>query len=164
MGDVTVQSGATWDLNGTSQTIDQLSASGSVTLGTDATKTLQTNGGSASGVISGSGNLKVSSGTLTLTGTNTYSGTTTLSSGSIRFNSDRAFGAVPGSLNAAAIVLEGSGAGFYAMSDLTWNANRGITNNMSANSTLTFGADAGVTWNISISRVTQDVRAVLGRP
>ena len=102
----------------------------------------------SSGVISGSGNLKVSGGTLTLTGTNTYTGTTTLSSGSIRFNSDRAFGAVPGSLNTAAIVLQGTSAGFYAMSDLTWNTNRGITNNMSAGSTMTFGADGGITWTI----------------
>ncbi|MFM7890563.1 MAG: hypothetical protein ACKO8V_01455, partial [Actinomycetota bacterium] len=72
---LTIDSGATWDLNSTSQSIGQLSATGSVTLGSDATKTLTTTGGSASGVISGAGNLKVTAGSvLTLTGANTYSG------------------------------------------------------------------------------------------
>ncbi|MFM7890564.1 MAG: autotransporter-associated beta strand repeat-containing protein, partial [Actinomycetota bacterium] len=54
-------------------------------------------------------------------------------------------------MTAGKIVLEGSSAAFYAMSDLTWNANRGITNNMNSNSTLTFGADGGKTWTISNS-------------
>ncbi|MFM8507084.1 MAG: beta strand repeat-containing protein, partial [Actinomycetota bacterium] len=64
MGAVTIYSGATWDLNSTSQSIGQLSATGSVTLGSDATKTLTTTGGSASGVISGAGNLKVTAGSV----------------------------------------------------------------------------------------------------
>jgi autotransporter-associated beta strand protein len=152
MGDITVDLGATWDLNDTNQSIDQLSASGSVALGSDSSKTFTTAGGFASGVISGAGNLKITSGdVLTLTGSNTYTGITTLSGGSVRFNSDLAFGAAPGTLTSGKIVLEGSSASFYAMSNLEWNANRGITNNMNNNATVTFGADGGVTWNIGNS-------------
>ena len=79
MGNVTVSSGATWDLNSTSQSADQLSAAGSIALGIDATKMLITTGGSVSGEISGAGNLKiVCCNVMTLTGTNTFTGTTTL--------------------------------------------------------------------------------------
>jgi autotransporter-associated beta strand protein len=144
--------GATWDLNSTEQSVDQLSAEGSIELGLDETKMLITTGGSVSGEISGAGNLKiVCCNVLTLTGTNTFTGTTTLSDGSVRFNSDRAFGAVPSSSTADKIVLQGGGSAFYAMSNLEWNANRGITNNMDNGATVTFGADGGVTWNIKNS-------------
>jgi autotransporter-associated beta strand protein len=69
-------------LNNFSQTAASLAGTGTVNLGTG---TLTINGAAsttASGVISGTGNLvQTGTGTLTLSGANTYSGTTTLTSG-----------------------------------------------------------------------------------
>jgi autotransporter-associated beta strand protein len=82
---VSVASGATWNLNGNSDTVGSLAGAGNVTLGA-ATLTAGGDGTSTtfSGVVSGSGGLtKAGAGTLTLSGTNTYTGTTTVSAGTL---------------------------------------------------------------------------------
>ena len=71
-----------------------ISNSGTLNYGSSATTT-------SSGVISGSGTVKVSAGTLTLSGTNTYSGNTTISAGTIKLT---------GSVNALTDLTIASGA------------------------------------------------------
>lgn len=70
----------TFDISGTSTgvTIYTLSGSGSVVLGSQ-TLVLSTASGSYSGVISGTGNVAISSGTETFSGVNTYTGLTSVS-------------------------------------------------------------------------------------
>jgi fibronectin-binding autotransporter adhesin len=68
----------TLDISGTTGTsIQSLSGSGKVTLGSQ-TLTLSNANGTFSGVISGSGGFTIGSGTETLTNVNTYTGTTTI--------------------------------------------------------------------------------------
>ncbi|GKX54235.1 autotransporter [Leminorella grimontii] len=74
-----IQSGATVDLNGYSQTVGGLSGAGS--LNVNAGQLTTAGSGTFGGVISGTGALTVSGGLLTLTGGNTYSGNTTVASG-----------------------------------------------------------------------------------
>ncbi len=88
-GLVTMSASTVFDLNSTSQTIGNLTgpASSSVTLGTNATKSL-TVGDSTNqtfaGVISGSGGVvKAGSGIWTLSNTNTYSGGTQIGNGTL---------------------------------------------------------------------------------
>jgi autotransporter-associated beta strand protein len=82
---VGILSGATFDLNNTSQTIGQLTGAGSVTLGS-GTLTLSNNSAtSSSTAISGTGQLvKAGTGTLTLSNaTNTYTGGTVVQAGTL---------------------------------------------------------------------------------
>jgi autotransporter-associated beta strand protein len=102
---VSVSSGATLDLNGTTHTLASLAGAGNVLLGTGAL-TVGTNNGSTSfaGSISGSGGFsKVGTGTLTLGGLNTFAGPTTISAGSLR---------VTGALSGMTAVNVASGAIF----------------------------------------------------
>ncbi|TXI62761.1 MAG: hypothetical protein E6Q48_05350, partial [Limnohabitans sp.] len=95
------------------------------------------------GVISGSGRLvKTNAGTLVLgNALNTYEGGTTLTGGVLQVSADRNLGAVPVSVNANHIVLDGGT--LQATSGFTLSENRGIT--VSANST--FSTDASVSVN-----------------
>jgi len=92
---VTVNGGATLDLNNFNETIGSLAGAGKVTLGS-GTLTAGANNTSTdfSGVISGSGGLnKTGTGALTLSGANTYTGTTTVNEGVLRAGiADSAFG------------------------------------------------------------------------
>ncbi len=86
--EVTVASGATLDMNGYSQTAQNLSGAGNITLGNgNATLTVesdQTGNPAYSGIISGNGNLrKTGQENLILSGRNTYTGTTHIAHGSI---------------------------------------------------------------------------------
>ena len=97
---VTINSGATLNLNGHTQTVGSIAdgpggggiialgaATGALTTGTNNTST------SFSGAITGTGSLiKVGTGTLTLSGTSTYSGGTTLTGGGLTVNSNSAIG------------------------------------------------------------------------
>jgi autotransporter-associated beta strand protein len=90
---VTVNAGATLDLNNHSEIIGSLAGEGDVLLGSG---TLATGGDNTSttfsGVISGSGSLvKQGTGTMTLTGTSTYAGDTIVSAGKLLVD-----GALPG--------------------------------------------------------------------
>ena len=94
-----VASGATFNLNGFSETIASIAGAGTITSSAVGAVTL-TNGGTTtttfSGVIqNGSGTLsltKSGTGTLTLSGVNTYSGGTTLSTGTLNINNASAIG------------------------------------------------------------------------
>jgi outer membrane autotransporter protein len=93
---VTVNSGATLALDDFSQTANNLSGAGTVTLGSQPSTVLTANNTADtafSGVISGSGSVaKTGASTLTLSGTNTYSGGTTVSAGTLVGTSGSAFG------------------------------------------------------------------------
>jgi autotransporter-associated beta strand protein len=84
--DVTVDSGAFFDLNNKSETIDGLSGGGTVKLGS-GTLTVGANNGASTffGTITGSGKLvKNGSGTVVLSGDNTYTGTSTVNTGTLQ--------------------------------------------------------------------------------
>ncbi|WP_230413190.1 autotransporter-associated beta strand repeat-containing protein [Paraburkholderia antibiotica] len=105
---VTVNSGATLALQDFSQTVNNLSGAGAITLGSQASTVLTANNTAAttfSGAISGAGGLsKTGAGALTLTGTNTYGGGTTISAGTLN-GSATSFGS--GSImNNAALVID----------------------------------------------------------
>jgi fibronectin-binding autotransporter adhesin len=97
--EVTVATGATFDLNGFSQAVGQLWGGGNVTLG-NATLSAGANGPSVfSGVISGGGALiKLGTGTLTLAGNNTYTGSTTIAAGTLQLGNGGTTGAVAGNV------------------------------------------------------------------
>jgi fibronectin-binding autotransporter adhesin len=85
---VNVLSGATFDLNGTTQTIGSLEGGGNVVLGNGA---LTAGGNNTStlfaGLISGTGSFaKVGTGTMTLNGAHAYTGATTVAEGTLRFD------------------------------------------------------------------------------
>ncbi|MCU0792508.1 MAG: autotransporter-associated beta strand repeat-containing protein, partial [Opitutaceae bacterium] len=82
---LTVDTGATFNLAGFSETVGSLAGAGGVTLGAG---TLGAGGNNATttfgGVISGTGQLaKLGTGTLTLSGAQTYTGNTTVSAGTL---------------------------------------------------------------------------------
>jgi fibronectin-binding autotransporter adhesin len=82
---LSVNSGATFNLAGFSETVGSLAGAGNVTLGAG---TLTAGGNNTSttfsGVLSGTGGFtKSGTGTLTLTGANTYTGPTTISAGTL---------------------------------------------------------------------------------
>src|SRR5436190_21617340 len=84
LSNVTVGSGATFDLTG-SETVGSIAGAGNVTL---AANTLTAGGSNASttfsGIMSGTGGLtKAGTGTLTLSGVNSYTGTTNVSAGTV---------------------------------------------------------------------------------
>ncbi|WP_179038428.1 autotransporter-associated beta strand repeat-containing protein [Limnobaculum xujianqingii] len=82
---VTVNSGATLDLNNFNQQANNLSGGGSITLGSAALTANNSTDTAFGGVISGTGNLiKDSTGTLTLSGINTYQGGTTINTGTLK--------------------------------------------------------------------------------
>ena len=83
---VTVNAGATFNLNNFAETIGSLAGAGNVTLGTG---TLTTGGNNTftafSGVMSGTGGLtKAGTGIFTLSGANTYTGATTINAGTLQ--------------------------------------------------------------------------------
>ncbi|MEO7933581.1 MAG: autotransporter-associated beta strand repeat-containing protein [Chthoniobacterales bacterium] len=81
--DLTVSSGAGFDLAGFNATTNSLSGAGSVTLG-GGTLNTGSNTSSFTGIISGSGGLtKTGNGTLTLTSQSTYTGATNINSGTL---------------------------------------------------------------------------------
>ena len=104
---VNVAAGATWDLNGSTQTLGALSgAAGGLVLDSGAL-IIGGNGASTvfAGAISGSGSLTVagSSASVALTGTSSYTGATTVTAGTLAFASiANADGQTPSSLGSPA--------------------------------------------------------------
>lgn len=81
-------SGATFDLNGTTQTIGSLQGGGSVSIASGA---LNTGGNNAltlfAGFMSGAGSFtKAGTGTMTFSGAQGYTGATTIAAGTLRFD------------------------------------------------------------------------------
>jgi autotransporter-associated beta strand protein len=85
---LTVAGGATFDLNGFSDTIGSLAGAGNVSLGSGELSVGSDNSSTTFvGVISGGGGVtKVGTGTLTLSGNNSYTGTTEVMAGSLLVN------------------------------------------------------------------------------
>ncbi|MCC8395409.1 autotransporter-associated beta strand repeat-containing protein [Paraburkholderia sp. MMS20-SJTR3] len=102
---VTVNSGATLALNDFSQTLNDLSGAGAVTLGSSSATVLTANNTAAttfSGALSGAGSVdKTGAGALTLSGTNTYSGGTTVTAGTLVATNGNALGTGAVTNNAA---------------------------------------------------------------
>jgi len=86
-GSVTVNAGATFNLNNFNERIGDLAGAGSIVLGTGNLTAGTASSSTFSGAISGTGAFsKQGSGSLTLTGTNTYTGGTTISGGKLVVN------------------------------------------------------------------------------
>ncbi|WP_201782389.1 beta strand repeat-containing protein, partial [Amantichitinum ursilacus] len=103
---VAVASGATLNLAGFNQSLQQLTGAGNVTLGS---ATLTVNNAVADtfgGVIAGSGNvLKTGAGVLSLTGANAWTGGTTVSAGTLQIGNGGTSGSVAGAINNAATLV-----------------------------------------------------------
>lgn len=86
-GVLTVADGASADLDGTSQTVANVTGSGSILLGGGSLTAGNANDATFDGVIAETGSLtKVGTGTLTLTGENTFTGTTDVTAGALVVN------------------------------------------------------------------------------
>jgi autotransporter-associated beta strand protein len=127
---VTVGAGATFDLNGSSDTIGSLAGAGTVTSGAAGAVTLTTGGLNTSTAFSGVlqnglGTLTViknGSGTWTLSGTNTYTGVTTINAGVIDAQSNAALGSTAGATTVVAgAALQVDGSGLTVAEPLTLN-------------------------------------------
>jgi fibronectin-binding autotransporter adhesin len=122
---VSVETGATFNLAGFSDTIGSLSGAGNVTLGTGTLTLYGESTSTFSGVISGSGSL-VNSGFsfLTLSGANTYTGATTINGGTLAISADTNLGTAPASATSGNLVFNGGYLNTTA--SFTLAANRGI--------------------------------------
>jgi autotransporter-associated beta strand protein len=92
---LTLEAGTTLDMNGTTEALDRLTGTGTVTSAAAAVLTVGSSNGSGTfdGPVGGPVQLiKTGTGTLTLTGTNTYTGGTTLRQGVLDWSSAGAFG------------------------------------------------------------------------
>ena len=141
---VTVATGATYNLNGFSDTIGSLAGAGAVTLGSATLTSGGTNASTTfSGVISGTGGLaKNGTGTLTLSGTNTYTGATTINTGVVNIQNNAALGAATaGTTVASGAALEVQGGLTAVAENLTLNgtgiSSNGALRNVSGNNTVT---------------------------
>ncbi|TAK76329.1 MAG: filamentous hemagglutinin N-terminal domain-containing protein, partial [Gammaproteobacteria bacterium] len=166
--DITIASGATFDLNNHSQNVSSIAGAGNITLG-NATLTTSGNPSTTfSGVISGTGNVvKGGTGTLILSGSNTYSGTTTVNGGTLSLSSasainntssmsvasgstlDLAFSS--GTLGTTnTITLNGDGVGNNGALTYT-GTNNILSNNITLGSNTTLGGVGSVALNGIIS-------------
>ncbi|WP_244140230.1 autotransporter outer membrane beta-barrel domain-containing protein [Caballeronia sp. BCC1704] len=94
-----VASGATFDLGGFGQHVNNLTGSGSVVLGGAALNVNSTADSTFSGVISGDGSLtKTGAGAWTLAGDNTFAGVTTIAAGRLQLGAGGASGSVTGDI------------------------------------------------------------------
>lgn len=108
---ISIESGATLDLNHHSQSIGSLSGGGQVALGSATLVTgLDGRGTAYNGSITGTGSVvKVGGGTWTLGGFNTYSGVTQIEAGTLRLASDGALSGTSGVTIAGAGTLDLNG-------------------------------------------------------
>ena len=144
---VVISSGATFDVNGFTQTVGSLTGptgsfvtlgSGALSVGGDGTST------TFSGVISGPGSLtKIGGGTQTLTGVNTYSGGTIVTGGVLAF-------AAPGALPMFTSLTIGSGAEAVAASHV------GSTKNALFVTGLSIAGTAGA-WTGKLDLINNDM-------
>jgi autotransporter-associated beta strand protein len=150
--DLTVN-GATFSLNGTSQTIDQLAGTGTVnnnhvnaaTLTVGAQNGSSTFAGTLANGVAALGLTKIGSGKLTLTGTNTYTGISTIDAGVIEAATSTAFVGLSGQVRFGGGTLHVTGNSTAANI-----ANKFTTSYSGATAadSGTFDVDAGVTLTI----------------
>ncbi|SAL60077.1 outer membrane autotransporter barrel domain protein [Caballeronia arvi] len=96
---VMVAPGATFDLNGFDQHVNNVTGAGNVALNGASLTANYTADSSFDGVIGGNGNLiKTGASTLTLTGNNTFTGTTTIGAGTLRLGAGATSGGVAGDI------------------------------------------------------------------
>jgi len=148
--DLTVATGATLDLGGTSQTVDVLDGAGTVTntSTTTGTLTIGNNGGSGTfnGTITGTSSNKVAiiktgAGSQTFTGASTYSGGTTLEGGTLialdttvygtASQVKKAFGTGTLTLNGGVLQVRANGTGSTDAETLAFNNNTVIGGDVS---------------------------------
>lgn len=136
-GKLTVNAGATADLDGFNTKVDGLEGAGSISLST-ATLTLHQDADTTfSGVISGAGNLvKEGAGKLTLSGGNNYSGTTTLNAGAL-------YQGAQGGFSSTSAYVISTGSNLYLNDFVTTMAS------LSNGGTITMGATGSNVLNIS---------------
>ncbi|SAL01313.1 outer membrane autotransporter [Caballeronia calidae] len=96
---LTIASGATFDLRGFDQRVNDLDGAGSIALG-GAALTVHSDADSVfGGVIGGAGGLgKTGTAALTLVGDNTFTGPTTIAAGTLRLGAGGTTGSVPGDI------------------------------------------------------------------
>ena len=125
--DVVVSSGATYTMLMKMTLFNLLHGAGNIDIA--SVKTLQTgdtDDNTISGVISGGGSLvKLGSGKLTLSGTNTLTGSIGIQAGTLSISTDRNLGAVPGSVVADSIILNGGT--LQSTGTTSLDSNRGVT-------------------------------------
>ena len=128
---LTVASGATFDLDGRSQTLGALAGQGTVALGSGALTVSGAGNSSFAGSLSGNGTLtKSGSGTLTLSGANTHSGTTTVSAGSLRLAAASALGASTLSLSGGSVDFDAAvESNAFALGAISGSGNLALSNN-----------------------------------
>ncbi|WP_342052643.1 MULTISPECIES: autotransporter outer membrane beta-barrel domain-containing protein [unclassified Cupriavidus] len=94
-----VATGATFDLNGFDQRVNNLSGAGTVALGAAVLSAANTSDSEFSGVIAGAGSLlKTGGATLILSGDNRYAGGTTIEQGVLQLGNGGATGSVTGNI------------------------------------------------------------------
>ncbi|KFC72719.1 Outer membrane autotransporter barrel domain-containing protein [Bosea sp. LC85] len=110
-GNVTIASGAVFDLNGHGQSVRMLTGAGTVETGTGGVLSTGAISGTFEGVIAGGGSLaKLGAGTLILTGANTYTAGTTISGGTLQIGDGGGTGSLVGNVvNNAALAVDRTG-------------------------------------------------------
>jgi fibronectin-binding autotransporter adhesin len=89
---VSISSGATFNINGFSTTIKDLTGAGTLATGSNSSETFTLTAANFSGNITGSGKLITTGGTVILSGSNSYSGGTTLGGGLLSAGNNAALG------------------------------------------------------------------------
>lgn len=117
-GDLEVQSGATFDMDGRAQGLAKLEGAGTVQLGTGGALTVGNADASstfAGGIIGGGSLTKAGTGTLTLTGANGFTGGTTISGGTLQIGDGSGTGSLVGNVvNNAALAFNRTGSLSFA--------------------------------------------------
>lgn len=150
-GDLSISSGATYDLGGADRSIAALKGAGSIALGSNNLTANTTTNNSFSGSISGSGGLNlVGSGKFSLNGSNTYTGLTQVSAGELNLN---------GSLSGPVTIAGGatlSGTGTLGGNVTISGAHKpGNSPGIQTFQSLTYNSGATVEWELGSSTTTQ---------
>lgn len=113
----TVTDNSTLDISATTSgtTVNNLTGSGAVVLGSKTLTDIDTNGGTLSGVISGTNGSLIKSGlgTLTLTGVNTYTGATKINAGTLQIGNG-------GSIESSSAITDNAALIFNSSSDISY--------------------------------------------